>query len=337
MFKLKIQGNSFQMNKIIKSILALSLMLFSSSALAKKTTLKLSHYFAESHPQHIALKAFAEEIKKETNGEINVKIFPNAQLGSEEQMINGTRNGTIEVSLIGSLMQNLDFKLGFTETPFLMRDYEHAKHVLDSDIGSEIAAAFEPFGVKHLAYSVSGFRVVSSNKKIEKPEDYKGVRMRVPNVQTFVEMANLLGVNGQTMAFTEVFTALEQGVVDAQENPMSLIKAQGFYEVQKYIMETNHMFTNLNLMMNKKAYDKLSDAHKKIIGVAAQNYKERSWKLVVEDNEKTRQFFIDHGVEVLTPSAEFTKWNQDAMAPLYEKLYEKYDWAEGYVERIKAQ
>ena len=108
-----------------------------------------------------------------------------------------------------------------------------ARKVLDSDVGAEIAKVFEEHGVKHLAYSASGFRVISSNKKIEKPEDYGGLRMRVPNVAMFLEMAGLLGVNGQAMAFTEVFTALEQGVVDAQENPMSLIKAQGFYEVQK--------------------------------------------------------------------------------------------------------
>lgn len=324
------------MKKIITYISTIFVILCSAAAFAK-TTLKLAHYFVESHPQHIALDAFAKEVKEASDGEINIKIFSNAQLGSEEQMINGTRNGTIELSLIGSLMQNLDFKLGLTETPFLMRDYDHAKRVLDSEIGAEIAAAFEAFAVKHLAYSVSGFRVMTSNKKIEKPEDYKGVRWRIPNVQTFVEMVKLLGANGQTMAFTEVFTALEQGVVDGQDNPMSLIKAQGFYEVQKYMIETNHMFTNLNLIMHKKAYDKLSDEHKKIITTAAQNYKELSWKLVVEDSEKTRQFFIDHGLEVVTPSAEFSKWNQEAMAPLYEKLYKKYDWAEDYVERIKAQ
>ncbi len=325
------------MNKFIKSILALSLILFSSSAFAKKTTLKLAHYYAESHPQHIALQDFAKEVKETSNGKINIKIFPNAQLGTEEQMINGVRNGTIEIVLIGALVQSLDPKLGFTETPFLMRDYEHAKAVLDSDLGREIALVFEDFGMKHLAYSVSGFRVISSNKPVNAPEDYKGLRMRVPNVQTFVEMANLLGVNGQTMAFTEVFTALEQGVVDAQENPMGLIKAQGFYEVQKYIIETNHMFTNLNLVMNQKAFHKLSDEQKEVIKTAAENYNEVSWKMTVEDNEKTRQYFIDKGLEVITPTAEFATWNQEAMKPLYEKLYKKYDWFEDYMKRTQKQ
>lgn len=300
-----------------------------------KKTIKIAHYFNEQHPQHIALKNFEKEVEQESNGEIDVKIFPNAQLGAEEQEINGVRNGTIEIALFGSLMQNLDPRLGFFETPFLIRDYDHAKKVLRSNIGEDVAKIFEDYGVKHLAYTASGFRVISSNKKIEKPEDYKGVRMRIPNVAMFVEMANLLGVNPQSMSFTEIFTALEQGVVDAQENPMSLIKAQGFYEVQKYIVESNHMFTSLNLGMNKKFYDDLTEQQKKIIDKAALHFSEESWDMVVIDNKATKKFFIDNGVTIITPSKEFSDWNQNAMKPLYENLYKKYDWSKSYVKEIK--
>ncbi len=301
-----------------------------------KVTLKVAHYFNEQHPQHIALKQFEKEVEAQTDGKVDIKIFPNAQLGSEEQMINGMRNGTIEIALFGSLMQSLDPKLGFTEMPFLIRDYPHARKVLDSEVGDEIADVFSHYGVEHLAYTASGFRVISSNKKIEKPEDYRGVRMRVPNLAIFVEMGKLLGVNAQTMAFTEVFTGLEQGVVDAQENPMSLIKAQGFYEVQKYIIETNHMFTALNLGMNKKAFDELDDDQKAVIKKAAANYSQNSWNAVVEDTQKIKQFFIDNNVTVITPTPEFTKWNQDAMKPLYDGIFKKYDWAEGMTDKIRA-
>ncbi len=315
---------------------AVATIMLANPALAK-TKLKLAHYFAETHPQHVALQAFASEIKEKSDGEIVVTVFPNAQLGTEEQMVNGTRNGTIEMSLIGNLVQNLDHKMGLFETPFLLRNYEHARDVLNSDIGDKVAEVFENFDMQHLTYSVSGFRVISSNKKIDKPEDYKGLRLRIPNNQVFVEMGTLLGVNPQTMAFTEVFTALEQGVVDAQENPMGLIKAQGFYEVQKYIIETNHMFTNLNLIMNKKKYDKLSDTEKQIIAEAAENYNKLSWELVEADNNETKEYFKEYGLEVIEPSDDFIKWNQNAMTPLYENLYEKYDWAQDIVERIKAK
>lgn len=311
---------------------------FSASAFwgSNSTTIKVAHYFNEQHPQHIALQAFEKEVEQASNGEIEVKIFPNAQLGAEEQMINGVRNGTIEIALFGSLMQSLDPKLGFTETPFLIRDFDHARKVLDGEVGQEIAGVFSEYNVKHLAYTASGFRVISSNKRIDSPEDYKGVRMRVPNLKTFVDMGNLLGVNAQTMAFTEVFTGLEQGVVDAQENPMPLIKAQGFYEVQKYIIETNHMFTSLNLGMNQKFYNGLSDEHKAIIDSAANNYSSSSWELVVEDNVATKQFFIDNNVEFITPSPEFNEWNQNAMKPLYEDIYKKYAWAQDYTNKVRA-
>ncbi len=327
--------------KQLNTFMMAPLLLVSATSYAglfgSDTTIKIGHYFAESHPQHIALQEFEKAVEEKSNGEIDVKIFPNAQLGSEEQLINGMRNGTIEMALFGSLMQNLDPKLGFTETPFLIRDYDHARKVLDSDVGEEIAGVFEEHGVKHLAYSVSGFRVISSNKKIEKPEDYNGLRIRVPNVAMFLEMADLLGVNGQAMAFTEVFTALEQGVVDAQENPMSLIKAQGFYEVQKYIIETNHMFTSLNLGINKSFYDDLTQEQQQIISEAAEQYSINSWSAVVKDNSQTKAFFVEQGVQVLTPSDELAQWNQEAMKPLYQNMFKRHAWAEDMTNRIIAQ
>ncbi|BCL73521.1 putative TRAP-type C4-dicarboxylate transport system, periplasmic component [Vibrio nigripulchritudo MADA3029] len=327
--------------KQLKTLMISPLLLVSAVSHAglfgSDKTIKIGHYFAESHPQHIALQQFEKEVEEKTNGDIDVKIFPNAQLGSEEQLINGMRNGTIEVALFGSLMQSLDPRLGFTETPFLIRNYDHARKVLDSDVGTEIAGVFEEFGVKHLAYSVSGFRVISSNKKIEKPEDYGGLRMRVPNVAMFLEMAGLLGVNGQAMAFTEVFTALEQGVVDAQENPMSLIKAQGFYEVQKYIIETNHMFTSLNLGINKAFFEGLTAEQQKVVTEAAAKYSTNSWQAVVKDNDATKAFFVEQGVEVITPSDELVKWNQDAMKPLYQNMFKRHPWAEDMTNRVRAQ
>ena len=118
---------------------------------------------------------------------------------------------------------------------------------------------------------------------------------------------------------------------------MSLIKAQGFYEVQKYIIETNHMFTSLNLGINKAFYEGLTEEQQKIVSDAASKYSTNSWSAVVKDNNQTKAFFVEQGVQVITPSDELVKWNQDAMKPLYQNMFKRHPWAEDMTKRIQAQ
>lgn len=297
--------------------------------------IKIAHYWPETHPHHVALEQFKANVEERTDGELTVSIFPNATLGTEKQMINSTRNGTVQAAIFGSLMQDLDYKLGFVEMPFLFRDYDHVQKFYDSEVSKDIEKTFEDYNVKHLANIILGFRVISSNKPIASPDDYKGVRLRIPNASTFVAMSNNLGVNAQTMAYTEVFTALEQGVVDAQENPLSSIKSQGFHEVQKYIVVTNHMFTSLNLGMNKDFYDSLTDEQKAIIDDESKKFGTLASELTIEENDSTLAYFKEQGLEVIEPSEEFYNWNVSAVAPIYEDTFKKYAWSKDYVDTIR--
>ncbi|MCF7352967.1 TRAP transporter substrate-binding protein [Vibrio sp. CK2-1] len=300
-----------------------------------KVEIKIAHYFPDNHPHHQALLKFKQNVEQRSDGHIEVKIFSNAALGNERQMINGIRNGTIQAALFGSLMQDLDYKLGFVELPFLFRDYEHVQKFYDSDVAKEISITFEAYGVKHLSDAVLGFREITSNKPINSPEDYKGIRLRIPNATTFVSMANQLGVNAQTMSFTEVFTALEQGVVDAQEGPVSIIKSQGYYEVQKYVIVTNHMFTSINFGMNKKFFEQLTSEQQVIIEEEAASFGKLASKLTIAENESTMDFFKDHGMEIIYPNKEFVQWNQKSVEPIYKEVYENYPWSRSYIDRIR--
>lgn len=330
MFKFKKLVTSF-----ILVILSFNCYAFFGLFEGDKVEMKIAHYFTDNHPHHIALMEFKKNVETRTNGEVEIKIFSNAALGNERQMINGIRNGTIQAALFGSLMQDLDYKLGIVEMPFLFRDYEHVLKFYESDIEKDIATTFEKYGVKHLSNAMLGFREMTSNSVIDSPEDYKSVRLRVPNAATFVTMAKLLGVNAQAMSFTEVFTALEQGVVDAQEGPISIIKAQGYYEVQKYIVMTNHMFTSINFGMNKDFFDGLTNQQQLIVQEEAEKFGKRASELTVAENNQTLDFFSKHGMTILTPSDELKKWNEDAMGPIYTETFKKYPWSKSFIEKIR--
>lgn len=302
----------------------------------RATTIKVSHYFSESNPHHIALTKMAEEIEEASGGELEVKIFPNATLGGEEQAINGVRNGTIEMALIGSLMQQNHPMLGVFEFPFLMKDADSALAVLSGDPGMEVKNKYDEFGVKHLAYSISGFRHLTSNKPVTSPKDYSGLRVRVPNNSMFIDMADALGWNVQALPLPEVYTALEQGVVDGQENPYALIEAQGFYEVQDYIVETGHMFTNLNLIYAGKKWDNLSQQHQDLIQKAADNYSKISWQMTTDAVEVTKEKIRAAGTQIIVPSEEMTQYNLDSVKKMKQSYIERNPWAEEFFKRVDA-
>jgi len=299
-------------------------------------TIKVSHYFSESNPHHQALLQFADELKKNSDGKITVKIFPNGTLGSEEQSINGVRNGTVEIALVGSLMQQNHPMLGAFEFPFLMKDQAHALRVLNGEPGKQVQAKYGEYKVHHLAYSISGFRHLTSNKKVETQADYKGLRIRVPNNSLFIDMATALGWSAQALSLAEVYTALEQGVVDGQENPYSLIDAQGFYEVQDYIIETNHMFTNLHLLYSQQKWSDLDDAQKTMIQNAADNYTQNSWDMTVNNVNLIKEKIIKSGTQILIPSAELNAYNRQAVEGMKAEYIENNPWADEFFKSIAA-
>ncbi|HHE8965648.1 TPA: TRAP transporter substrate-binding protein, partial [Haemophilus influenzae] len=228
--------------KSLGKLLLASSILFSSSAFGK-TIIKLGHYNSDIHPSHIALQEyFKKTIENETNHRYEIRLYPNNQLGGEDQIVNGLRNGTIEAGITGLLLQNVDPIFGVWEWPYLFKDNQEAKKVLESPIANKIGQKMEKYGIKLLAYGMNGFRVISSNKKLEKFDDFKGLRLRVPLNSLFVDWAKAMNINPQSMPLSEVFTALEQKVIDGQENPYMLIKDSGLYEVQKYIIQSNHIF-----------------------------------------------------------------------------------------------
>lgn len=296
--------------------------------------IKIAHYFAENHHQNVALKEVFKPMVEE-NTDLTVEIFPNNELGAEAQYTNSLRSGTVEMAVAGMGLQTAAPKIGVVEWPFLFEDFDHAQEVLEGDVGDELAQEFEDLDVKLLAWTANGFRAVSSNKLIDSMDDFKGLRLRMPDIPIYVSTGKALGANVQPMAISEVFTALEQGVIDGQDNPIATLRASGWYEVQSHVLDSRHMFSPNVYLINLDFWNGLSAEDQAAVQEAADAASERQWELARESVEEDMAFLKEEGLVFTVPDESFRKDMVEAVEPVYEDLYKQYDWAEGYVERIR--
>jgi TRAP-type transport system periplasmic protein len=302
-------------------------------------TIKVANYFAEDHPQNIALREkFKKIVEEESKGSLKVQIFPNSTLGAEKEFYDGVRNGTIEMGIPGLIMQADIPKMAVPEWPFLFKDFDHVKAVLDGKIGDELTEDLEKVhGVKPLAWSANGFRMFSSNKKIESMDDFDGLRIRMPNIPNYITLGKLLGANVTPLPISEVFSALEQKVVDGQDNPIATLRASGWYEVQSDVLESKHMFSPNIYIINSNFYKSLTKEQQKIIEEAAKESAAYEFDLLEKSYEDDKKFLQEHKITFTTPSEEFSKEMEEAAQPLYDEIYKENSWGKDLVERIKKE
>jgi tripartite ATP-independent transporter DctP family solute receptor len=305
----------------------------------EKKIIKVAHYFGEDHPQNLALKEkFKKIVEEESNGELEVQIFANSTLGAEKEFYDGVRNGTIEMGIPGLIMQSDIPKMGVPEWPFLFRDFDHVKKVLNGPIGEEFTADLDPkHGVTPLAWSANGFRMFSSNRKIESLKDFDGLRLRMPNIPNYIKLGESLGANVSPLPISEVFTALEQKVVDAQDNPIATLRSSAYYEVQSDVLESKHMFSPNLYIINSEFFKGLTKEQQQIITKAAKESAEYEFELLEKGYEEDKKFLEDNGINFTTPDESFTQDMVKASQPVYDQVFEENDWAKELVEKIKAE
>jgi len=264
-------------------ILLLAVLVGSSSVFASGSTetaapekgpivLKLGHGIQDSHPAHLAALQFAKEVKEKSDGQIEVQIYPNRQLGEEREMVEGLQLGTVDfvITSTGPLVSFVP-EIGVVDLPFLFTSSAHAYKVLDGDIGQGILAKFDSKGIIGLSFMENGWRSISSNKKIETPADLKGLKIRTMENQVHMAAFKALGASPVPMVWGEVYTSLQQGVIDGQENPPVILATNALWEVQKYYALTKHFYTPQMFLMSKSSAAKLSSTQMAIIKEAAKN------------------------------------------------------------------
>jgi tripartite ATP-independent transporter DctP family solute receptor len=229
-----------------------------------QTAMKISISTAQNSHQGVAIDAFAKEVAARTNGRYKIETFYNGSLGGERESIEAVQLGTQELAFSSTgPVPNFVPEAKILDVPFLFRDKAHARAVLDGPIGQELLTKFDAKGFKALAWAENGFRHMTNSKRdVKGPEDLKGLKMRTMENPVHIAAYKGLGIITTPMAFPEVFTALQQGTVDGQENPLSVIMAAKFSQVQKHLSLTGHVYSPCIFVMNKAAFDKLSAADK---------------------------------------------------------------------------
>ena len=250
--------------KLNKLIIGMSLAMGLVASAAAQTNMKISISVAQNSHQGVGIDTFAKEVEKRTGGRYKVQTFYNGSLGGERESIEAVQLGTQELAMSSTgPVPNFVPETKILDVPFLFRDKAHARAVLDGPIGQEMLAKFEPKGFKALAWGENGFRHMTNSKRdVKAPEDLKGLKMRTMENPVHIAAYKGLGIITTPMAFPEVFTALQQGTVDGQENPLSVIMAAKFDQVQKHLSLTGHVYSPCIFLMNKAAFDKLSAADK---------------------------------------------------------------------------
>ena len=250
--------------KLSKLVIGLSLAVGFMASAAAQTTMRISISVAQNSHQGVAIDTFAKEVEKRTAGRYKVQTFYAGSLGGERESIEAVQLGTQALAFSSSgPVPNFVPETKILDIPFLFRDKAHARAVLDGPIGQELLAKFDAKGFKALAWAENGMRHMTNSKRsINGPEDVKGLKMRTMENPVHVAAYKGLGIVTTPMAFPEVFTALQQGTVDGQENPLSVIMASKFDQVQKYLTLTGHVYSPGIFLMNKEAFDKLSPADK---------------------------------------------------------------------------
>jgi tripartite ATP-independent transporter DctP family solute receptor len=249
---------------MLKTLLAAAVLALAGTAGAQ-TKLKFAHVYETSEPYHKWALWAADELKKRTAGRYEMQVFPASQLGKETDINQGLTLGTVDVIYTGQAFAARTYPpLAIGGAPFMFRDFDHWKKYASGPVLAELMDAYyKKGGNKPVAVTYYGVRHTTANKPIVKPEDLQGLKLRVPDAPLYAAYPKVLGANATPIAFAEVYLALQNKTVDAQENPLPTIEAKKFYEVQSHINLTGHITEMLLTIVSGQTWSKLSDADKK--------------------------------------------------------------------------
>lgn len=321
---------------IRRAALAAVMATIAGSAAVAETEVKIGYALAPDSHYGVAAHKWQDVVEAETDGKFKFRHFPSSGLGGEREVVEGLQLGTVEATIVSTgTLSNFVPETGVTDIPFLFRSLEHARHVLDGPIGQEILDQFDGAGLVAMAWGEQGFRHITNNRNpIETPEDLAGMKLRTMENPVHLKAFNALGAAPTPMAWPEVIGALQQGTIDGQENPLSVIVSVKLDEVQKYLTLSGHVYSPAMLLISKPFWDSLSDKDKAAFEKGATEAV-TAMRAYVDDVEKS-------GVETLKERGmQVNKLSQDEKAAFrasvesaYEGYYETY--GKDLIDRISA-
>ena len=308
--------------KILVFTLGMSMLLCNFAFAQKQYKIKLGHTGAPTHHyQDICLK-FAKIVSEKTDGNVAISVFPANQLGKQLESVEGCMYGTHDMVLTSdTVLSNWVQDMGILNLPFLFNDMWEVRKILDGPVGEKLAKQMEPLGAVVIGWWDNGMRHITNSKlPVRTPADLKGLKIRVPEGEVFVDTFKTLNAGPTVISFGELYSALQLGTVDGQENPPAHILTQKFYEVQKYVSRTGHIHLSSPLVMNKALLDGMPEKYKRAILETAREMGPVHTQMV-EDLEK--QQWVDVAKSGMTVIDVEKKPFQEKVRPVIEKYKKK--------------
>ncbi|MBQ9061284.1 MAG: TRAP transporter substrate-binding protein [Eubacterium sp.] len=289
----------------------------------ESVTLTVAHVLTESHAYHQAWLKVAELVEERTDGGLRLEVFGNSTLGNERDVIEGMQLGIVDLSCMSTgALASFSPAFMALDLPFIFDDREQAYKVLDSEIGRELLDSLGESMLVGVDFWENGFRNISNSKKdVVVPEDVKGLKLRTLENELQVDSFTTLGANAIPMAWGEVYTALQQGTIDGQENPLAIIYQNKIHEVNKHISLTGHFYAAAPVVMSEKSLNKLSPEYQEILLEAIREVTPYERQLSQDSDDEYMQKLLDEGVNIIT-DIDKALW-KEAVQPVYDKYRDR--------------
>lgn len=320
----------------MKNLLTGSLVLILSLVLvgcggdsSDSTSIKLGHVQTEDSPWQDGAEKFKKEVEDNSDGEIEVEIYPNSNLGGDTDLAEGMQAGSIDASLIAGVLGDFEPSIQILNFPYLFDNEEEFDRIVHGDIGDEIAdRLLESSDIRILDYWSRGPRQLTTNEPVESIDDIQGLKVRLPEIKSMESAWQEMGASPTTMAWDEVYSALQQGTIDAQENPIPFSFSSNIQEVQDYVAITDHVYEFATLSFSEDTWDSLDSEQQKIVEEASEKATESYNDSVEETTEKNLEEMEDEGMEVTHPDTKEMKEksmdsNEKVAKEIDEDLYQE--------------
>lgn len=317
------------MKKLLTSLTAISCAMFSLNSFASGDLdevyhLKLGHTGTPTHHYQTISNLFSEKVKEATDGHVIIDVYPSDQLGNQLESVEGVMYGTQDMVLTSdTVISNWVPDFAILNLPFLFKNNKEYQYVIQGDVGDKLNAKLEPLGATVIGWWENGMRSITNSKKeIKSPADLKGMKIRVPEGEIFVDTFKALGAGPTVIPFGELYTALQLHTVDGQENPPAHILTQKFYEVQKYVTRTNHIHLSSPLIINTNLLNSLPEEYKDDLVSIAKELGPVHTKMVDDLEKEQWKQVAANGMKITdVDTTPFKK----AVEPVIEKFKEKLD------------
>ena len=314
-----------KLNKLFKKTVVGAFGFFLATAVSA-ATFKVAIGDAAGGTQHELGKAFAASLKEKTDGKYTADLFPNSQLGDEQDTVNDAAMGLLDFSILAiNNITPFSPSVAILTLPYMIQSLEDAKQLTQGDVGKELTEnTIRDAGVRIIGWSYSGFRVLTNSKRpVKTLDDLKGMVIRVPKNELMIATYKSWGINPSPLAWNETFTALQQRVVDGQDNPYITVAAMKFDEVQKYITNIRYLFSLEPLIISEQVFQSQSPEVQQAILDAGMEATEHSYQFLQDTEQKIKEELVAKGMEINDPANDEKEWIEAATNQVWPKFYDQ--------------